>query len=359
MRACATMTVHRRLLDRDPNYRIQREKLENVIIARKRARRRGRAGTTVIPVVVHVVWSTLIENISAAQVASQIDVLNADFAKRNPDAESVPSVWRDAVGDARIAFKLADRDPDGAATSGITRTSTRVASFGDDDAMKSAASGGADAWPADRYLNIWVCHLKDLLGYAQFPGGPVQTDGVVIDYRAFGTTGTAEAPFNLGRTATHEVGHWLNLFHIWGDNGTGCTGTDQVDDTPNQAGPNTGVPIFPHITCDNGPNGDMFVNFMDYVDDRCMVMFTGGQVERIHSTLDEARSSFSEEGKPHPDPTVGWPHTDLTLAAGAPEAAGDPVAATGPDGKLCVLYLGVDHHIHALRVSDDGTTTRL
>jgi hypothetical protein len=308
----------------------------------------------VIPVVVHVVYHTLTENISIDQVASQIDVLNEDFSKRNPDVNSVPSVWRDAVGDARIVFKLADRDPDGAVTSGITRTSTLVAAFGDDDAVKSAASGGADAWPADRYLNVWVCHLEDILGYAQFPGGPAHTDGVVIDYRAFGASGTAESPFNLGRTATHEVGHWLNLFHIWGDDGMGCAGTDQVDDTPNQAGPNTGNPSFPHVTCGNGPDGDMFVNFMDYVDDRCMVMFTVGQVERMHAALDEVRSSFSVEGKPHPEPTAGWLHTDLTLAAGAPEAAGDPVVVSWPDGKLCVLYLGVDHHIHALRLSDDS-----
>ena len=193
VRNCATMTVHRRLLDRIPDYRVRRERLENLLLARKRARRGSRAGTTIIPVVVHVVYFNLVENISAEQVASQIDVLNKDFGKRNPDVESVPQAWREAVGDARIVFKLADRDPSGAATSGIARTSTRVAGFGDDDAVKSAATGGADAWPADRYLNIWVCHLADLLGYAQFPEGPAETDGVVIDYRAFGTSGTAEA----------------------------------------------------------------------------------------------------------------------------------------------------------------------
>lgn len=349
------MTVHRRLLNTDPNYRARREKIENLIFARKLARDRGRVGTTTIPVVVHVVYNSLVENISAKQVATQINVLNADFNKRNPDWTSMPSVWRDSIGDTRILFKLADRDPDGAITTGITRTSTSVAAFGDDDTVKSAVSGGTDAWPPDRYLNIWVCHLGDLLGYAQFPGGPVHTDGVVIDYRAFGTTGTAEAPFNLGRTATHEVGHWLNLFHIWGDDGMGCGGTDQVDDTPNQAGPNTGFPSFPHITCNNGPDGDMFVNFMDYVDDRCMVMFTLGQVQRMHTALDVARPSYLENGKPSTVPATGWTHTDLTMVAGAPEAAGDPVVTPWSAGKLCVLYLGVDHHIHALSLGDDGT----
>ena len=352
------MEVHRRLLDSDPGYRLRREQIENLIFARKRARRRGRSGATLIPIVIHVVSRNLTENISAEQVASQIEVLNQDFAGRNLDAASVPSMWRETIGDARVVFKLADRDPSGAATTGITRTSTGIAAFGDDDAVKTARRGGADAWPADRYLNIWVCHLENILGYAQFPGGPAQTDGVVIDYRAFGTTGTAEAPFNLGRTATHEVGHWLNLFHIWGDDGMGCAGSDQVDDTPNQAGPNAGNPDFPHVTCDNAPNGDMFVNFMDYVDDSCMVMFTVGQVERMHAALDAARSSFSVEGVPQTDPAAGWVHTDLTLSAKAPDAAGSPVVTAWPDGNLCVVYLGVDHHIHALRVSDDGTLSR-
>ncbi len=358
-RRCATMTVHRRLLDQDPSYRLRREGLENSTLARKLARARGRAGTTVIPVVVHVVHRTLTENISIDQVTSQIDILNKDFTKRNEDVSAVPPVWHDLVGNARIVFKLADRDPNGKVTNGITRTPTLIAGFGDDDAVKSASGGGADAWPADRYLNIWVCHLQNLLGYAQFPGGPTHTDGVVIDYRAFGTGGTAESPFNLGRTATHEVGHWLNLFHIWGDDGTGCTGTDQVDDTPNQAGPNAGTPNFPHISCTNGPNGDMFVNFMDYVDDRCMVMFTVGQVERMHAALDEARSFFLMESTPEPDLTGGWLHTDLTLAAGAPEAASSPVVASQPDGKLYVFYLGIDRHIHALQVNDGITTSRL
>ena len=129
-----------------------------------------------------------------------------------------------------------------------------------------------------------MCQLGGgLLGYAQFPGGPAATDGVVILHTAFGTTGTAAAPFNLGRTATHEIGHWLNLRHIWGDDGNGCTGDDFVADTPNAAGPNTGMPAFPHVTCGNGPNGDLFMNYMDYTDDAGMFMFTNGQVTRMQA----------------------------------------------------------------------------
>jgi hypothetical protein len=355
--SCATMTVHRRLLDQDPLYRSRRERLENITLARKRSRMPGRAGRTIIPVVVHVVYRTLPENISAAQIATQLTVLNQDFSRLNADLDTLPAVWRPLAGDAQIQFLLADQDPAGAASSGITRTATSVTAFREDDAVKSAARGGADAWPADRYLNIWVCQLEGLLGYAQFPGGPAATDGVVIDFRSFGTIGTAEAPFHMGRTATHEVGHWLNLYHIWGDDGMGCTGTDQVDDTPNQAGPNTGNPVFPHVSCDNAPNGDMFVNFMDYVDDRSMVLFTVGQVERMQVALEVMRSSFGVE-EATPTPSLGaWLHTDLSVAIGAPEAAGDPVVVTGPDTKLWVFYRGVDQHLHALQLRDEGAGT--
>ena len=148
------------------------------------------------------------------------------------------------------------------------------------------------AWPAARYLNLWACNLGGgLLGYAQFPGGPARSDGVVILHSALGTSGTAAAPFNLGRTTTHEVGHWLNLRHIWGDQND-CSGTDFVSDTPNAQLPNFGTPTFPHVSCDNGPNGDMFMNYMDYVDDVAMFMFTPAQVTRMNATLAGPRSQI-------------------------------------------------------------------
>ena len=118
----------------------------------------------------------------------------------------------------------------------------------------------------------------------------------MILHSAFGNTGTATAPFNLGRTATHEIGHWLNLRHIWGDDGTGCSGSDFVADTPNAAGPNFGTPTFPHVTCNNGPNGDLFMNYMDYTDDAAMFMFTAGQVDRMQAALDGPRSSIGTTG---------------------------------------------------------------
>jgi len=253
-----------------------------------------RAGITQIPVVVHVVYSNAAGNIADAQIQSQIDVLNRDYRANNPDRSNVPGVWSGLIADARIQFVLAQNDPDGNPTDGVTRTATTTQSFGTDDAVKSVATGGADGWPSDSYLNIWVCELGGgLLGYAQFPGGPSATDGVVILNRAFGTLGTATPPFNLGRSATHEIGHWLNLIHIWGDR-LDCKGTDDVDDTPTAQAPNYGKPAFPHVSCNNGPNGDMFMNYMDYVDDDAMFMFTQGQVARMAATLDGPRAGIGQ-----------------------------------------------------------------
>ena len=283
------MQVHHRLLESDPNFRARQVELEHAVATRMRTAAFARAGITTVPVVVHVVYSTARENISDAQIGSQIAVLNRDYRGTNRDRTKVPAVWRGLVADSRIQFRLAAKDPDGKASTGITRTLTQRSSFGTGDTVKSNASGGADPWPSERYLNIWVCTLGGgLLGYAQFPGGPPETDGVVILNAAFGVRGSAKAPFNLGRTATHEVGHWLNLRHIWGDT-EDCSGGDFVADTPNAEMPNYGKPHFPHISCGNGPHGDMFVNYMDYVDDAAMFMFTDGQVARMHATLDGPR----------------------------------------------------------------------
>ncbi|HEY4632144.1 MAG TPA: zinc metalloprotease [Blastococcus sp.] len=293
-RGCGAMVVHRRLLNESPDYRLARSELENRTIAFLAERRVSRfQGIARVPVVVHVVYRNAQQNISDDQVRSQIEVLNLDYRAQNADTSIVPDGFSGKIADSRLEFFLATTDPDGNPTQGITRTNTRLASFTTDDRVKSSATGGADPWPTDRYLNIWVCQLGGgLLGYAQFPGGPAETDGVVILNTGFGTTGTAAAPFDLGRTTTHEVGHFFNLFHIWGDDGTGCGGTDEVDDTPNAAGPNFGVPTFPHITCGNGPDGDLFYDFMDYTDDRGMVMFTEGQAARMEACIDSIRSSL-------------------------------------------------------------------
>ncbi len=286
-RQCGTQQVHERLLEEYPAFRARQNSIEQGIrrsIERGIARRVARQ-LIKIPVVVHVVYRTAAENISDRQVKSQIDALNRDYGQKNTDQNLIPEPWKGLAANPNIQFALAKKDPNGKATTGITRTKTTRPSFGTGDTVKTAAGGGHPAWPASRYLNLWACTLGGgLLGYAQFPGGPAKTDGVVILNTAFGTTGTATAPFDLGRTATHEVGHWLNLHHIWGDRND-CGGTDFVTDTPNAQLPNYGKPTFPHISCNNAPNGDMFMDYMDYVDDAAMVMFTAGQVERMNATL--------------------------------------------------------------------------
>mgnify|MGYP006253024745 CR=1 FL=1 len=234
-------------------------------------------GIITIPVVVHVIYSNSNENISDAQIQSQIDVLNQDFRRTNPDANNT---WSQA-DDIEIEFCLASVAPDGSATTGITRKSSSTSSWGTNDAMKSSAQGGVDAWPAGDYLNMWVCNIGGgILGYAQFPGGSAATDGVVMGPQYFGTTGYVSSPFDGGRTTTHEVGHWLNLRHIWGDGN--CNADDFVSDTPTSDAANYGCATG-HTSCNST---DMVENYMDYSDDACMNLFTSGQKARMRALFD-------------------------------------------------------------------------
>jgi len=287
-RACSTMENFDRLKNLHPEMISQMEEIEvqtqNFVQSEQTARTIGGNNSVMvvrnIPVVVHVLYNTSAQNISDAQIQSQITILNNDFRKLNADRVNIPSTFSALAADAEINFCLASVSPTGVATTGITRTSTTVTSFGSDDKMKSSSTGGVTAWPTDKYLNIWVCNLGGgLLGYAQFPGGPVSTDGVVIGYKYFGNTGTAVAPFNKGRTATHEVGHWLNLRHIWGD---ATCGSDLVSDTPTHNTSNYGCPSHPKSnSC--GTTAEMFMNYMDYTDDACMYMFSTGQKTRMQA----------------------------------------------------------------------------
>jgi hypothetical protein len=269
-------------LERHPEFRMRQVQIEQYTARSFLFGAAARTSAATIQVVVHVVYNTDDQNISDAQVNSQIKALNRDYRAANADKSHAPDPWTDLIADCNIEFQLQD----------VTRTRTQETSFGTDDGVKSDQTGGINPREPDKYLNLWVCNLGGgLLGYAQFPGGPAATDGVVILYTAFGTTGTAADPFNLGRTAVHEVGHYFNLHHIWGDTND-CSGTDYVADTPNAQLPNYGKPTFPHVSCNNGPNGDMFVNYMDYVDDDTMVMFTNGQAARMAAALSGPRSSL-------------------------------------------------------------------
>lgn len=311
VRTCHANENQTRLENANPGLASTRARIEQ-FTQRYMESHEGNTGSEAvytIPVVVHVVYYNTTQNISDAQIQSQIAILNQDFRRTNADASSTPTGFAGISADCEINFCLATVDPSGNPTTGITRTSTTVNGFSDNDAMKSSSTGGKTAWPAGSYLNLWVVNLSgSLLGYAQFPGGPSATDGVVIDYQYFGNIGTATAPFNKGRTATHEVGHWLNLYHIWGDDADGngtcstsseCSGSDGVSDTPNQCEMNYGCPSFPRTDgCTSTGNGVMFMNYMDYTDDACMNMFTAGQKSRMQAQLATggSRASLASSG---------------------------------------------------------------
>ena len=282
-RSCGAMAAHMMLLEKHPSFRASQMRLEG---ATSRRRDTGvdlaKSKLVVIKTVVNVVYKTDEQNISAAQINSQIAAMNKDFRATNPDKSQTPAPWVGLITDVRMQFKVVK----------VTRTKTTKNGFTFDDGVKKASTGGIAPFSPKTHLNLWVCALTGgLLGYAQFPGGPSATDGVVINYKAFGTIGTAQVPFNKGRTATHEVGHYFNLRHIWGDT-PDCSGSDVVADTPNCAGPNFGTPTWPVVTCNNGPNGDMFVNYMDYTDDKAMFMFTMQQVLRMRTALETARGGL-------------------------------------------------------------------
>lgn len=224
-------------------------------------------------------------NFSVDRVLSQIQVLNEDFGRTNSDASSTPTEFQ-AAG-AEIDFCMATYDPEGNPTNGITRYASPSFSANETEIL------AATRWPRDQYLNIWVAQdLGSILGYAYLPTPgnlpDEEVDGVVISGPYFGGPGYSEGtPYDLGRTATHELGHWLGLRHVWGG---GCGSDDGIDDTPDQEGPNSGCPTHPSPTCEN--NGDMFMNYMDYVNDACMNAFTKDQVDYMTFILEGTRNTL-------------------------------------------------------------------
>ena len=249
-----------------------------------------------IPVVVHIVYRNSSDSLLMSRVTSQIDVLNADFSRTNADASNTPAVWQSIAANCNVQFCLAKRRWDGMPTNGVTYTKTTINVFTSDDKVKKTALGGIDPWDRNKFLNIWVCNLgTSLLGYSSPVGGSSTTDGVVIRYTTFGNPGT-ESGYAQGRTCTHEVGHWLGLRHIWGDDAGDCSsggGTDFISDTPDQTNNTWGCHTFPFMdSCSSVSPGIMFMNYMDYSDDVCLNMFTNGQKTVITSVINGARAAI-------------------------------------------------------------------
>ncbi len=294
-----------------------------------------------IPVVIHLLFNNAAQNISDQQIISQLTALNNDFRRLNADAVNTPLAFQSAAADARIMFCLAQVDPQGRVTKGIVRKYTNLPYFLGDDGMKFSAAGGDDAWDNTKYLNIWVCNMFGRsLGYATAPGTVAEKDGVVINFDVFGTVGNLRADFNKGRTATHEVGHWLGLKHIWGDD---SCGSDEVDDTPRQLSYNFNCPSFPRVTsCSPNGNGDMFMNYMDLTNDACMNMFTYGQKIRMRSlfALNGPKNSFLNSFA-----------CDSSLATGAP-IADDTIPVVKPVGFVKVYPNPVVDVVNMMPVND-------
>ncbi len=274
-----------------------------------------------VPVVIHVLYQNTTQNISTAQVNSQITVLNQDYGRTNTDAGNTPSVFQSLAVNTGIQFCLATVDPQGNPTTGIERRAVTVSQIGNGNNYYNFANGGLAIWDHNKYLNIWVCDIDggNTLGFAYLPlTTGASDDGVVIDYTCFGTTGTASAPFDLGRTATHEVGHWFNLEHIWADEPS-CAADDLVTDTPQQKAENYGCPTYPQTSqsggrCNTTDPSSMYMNYMDYVDDACMNMFSNGQKTRMNAAINGARVGLLTSNGCGPAGIISYPNNFLSVS---------------------------------------------
>lgn len=296
---CGTMAAQESAFKRNPTLKTRFDKSVQQLkqIADRRAVQsvlREDGAPIYIPVVFHIVLTNP-NTVTDAQVKAQLDTLNVDYAGLNADSTKIPAAFKALFGKSLIQFKLAQRTPDDDPSTGIERYTAGKSSYTyDDNTLKYKSSGGADAWDPDRYLNIWITNISGgILGYATFPGGSVKEEqGVVILYSSL--PGGSAAPYNMGRTLTHESGHYFFLYHIWGDDNGACSGTDYVGDTPNQADKTGGCPngVVRLDACSPVAPGYMYQNYMDYTDDACMMMFTKLQVTRMEAALTTYRATL-------------------------------------------------------------------
>jgi Pregnancy-associated plasma protein-A/Secretion system C-terminal sorting domain len=336
---CSTMEYYDKLVQQDPTlpakWKAEGDRVYNENLLKATAERNARPNTpnsvnaiVYIPVVFHVVGTAANQAFATdAALQRQLDVLNLDFGGLNPDSVKIPASFKPLFGHAEIRFCLAKRTPTATSTNGIERRVTaQTFTSGTVGNLKKTANGGLDQWDGSKYLNIWVANFTDgLLGIATFPNtGAANEQGVSIHYGSLDQPCGSSFPgeYDRGRTLTHEVGHYMYLFHIWGDDGSACTGSDWgtpygalpatcTDDTPNHGGNTFGCPTGVLADACAGAAGKMYQNYMDYTDDACMVMFTNGQVCRAQGCLDLHRASLKTSDGCTP---VGAPVTDARVS---------------------------------------------
>ncbi|MGN7867147.1 zinc metalloprotease [Chryseobacterium sp.] len=286
-RSCLSEEIREKMLQKNPSLRQKMSEIEAGAERYANNLAMGKVladGTVEIPVVFNVIYNTATQNVSDARIAEQIAVLNADYGGTNSDVTKIPSAFQpSAAGDVKIRFKLVATN---------RKQSSKTGWRSDLEEMKKASTGGITATDVTKNMNIWVVNSildennqPGTLGYAYYPEHAGQWyDGLVIGYNYIGKTG-ASAPFNLGRTVTHEVGHYLNLPHLWGSSDAGCL-TDYSNDTPLSPGPNYGTPTYPlNRSCGGVSRSQMFMNYMDYVDDKAMFMFSANQKTRMQAVV--------------------------------------------------------------------------
>lgn len=330
---CGTMDVLHKYLAEHPERNeqylqyLEQCKQEETEFALYGSSARALSDTVYIPVVFHIIHNgdpigtASSENISDAQILSQIEALNENFGLRNENAANIPDEFKALSASTKIRFCLAQFDENGNPTTGITRHNLGQVDW-DQDAIENQVKP-ATIWNRSKYLNVWTARFggslasDGVLAYAQFPlWGSASTDGVIARYNVVGKTGVVMSSYNKGKTLVHEIGHWLGLFHIWGDDNGSCSGSDNVSDTPNQADQYFGCPSHPQVSC--GGN-NMFMNHMDYTDDDCRSMFTLGQESRMMNVLNTSRQSLKTGGLAR-----CYYNTDATIAEVA-----------HPDSSLC------------------------
>ena len=295
---CGSMPLMENTFKRNPTLKsaflIQTQNVQQAFLKRKAQAQVLRVEGT--PIYIPVVFHIVLQNpnlVSDAQIQAQLDRLNTDYAGLNSDSTLIPAWFKPFFSKPNIQFKLAQRNANDESSDGIDRVTTSVPSFTiDDNRLKYTSQGGADAWDHNRFFNVWITQLgNQYLGYSTFPNSsPAGEDGVAIQYTTLpGNPGV----YGKGRTLTHETGHFFYLYHIWGDE-NGCSGTDFIDDTPNQGTWTSGClrDTVHTDACSPIAPGIMYQNYMDYTDDACMVMFTLDQKTRMETTINMYRPTL-------------------------------------------------------------------